>query len=337
MTDGWCSVGGLAAEVATILVWNRRAECRESVRMASEPRVSVVIPTRNRRELVTRAVRSVLAQTCQPDEILVVDDGSQDGTAAAVRELSERVRCHVQPQQGVAAAYNAGLRRTSGDWVALLHDDDQWTPDKLEKSLAFRRQNPDCDVIYTGWAAWSETEPPRPMSCRDWPAGWMLPELFQACPIHDSTVLFRRSVWERMGRFDEMLPVCAGEQFWLRIAVSHKFGLLPEPLTLCQTLADGLSADRPRLSRIQAEIRHWFYEEQGQQRLDRVLVCRTMGRLCLQAAQLTWQQGNIALGARHYRGAALYRPTLRTKWLYSRAERFRVDSGLPAIETAVYE
>ena len=95
--------------------------------------MTAVIPTFNRAALVCRAVESALAQELPPDEVIVVDDGSSDGTAEALARFGERVRCLRQANAGVAAARNAGVRAASSDWIALLDDDDVWLPGHLAR------------------------------------------------------------------------------------------------------------------------------------------------------------------------------------------------------------
>ena len=107
------------------------------------PRVSAVIPTHNRAHLVPRAIRSALAALAPGDEVIVVDDGSTDETAAAVEAFGSEVRLLRQPQSGAGAARNAGLAAASGPLVAFLDDDDEWFPDKIELQRAFMERRPD--------------------------------------------------------------------------------------------------------------------------------------------------------------------------------------------------
>jgi glycosyltransferase involved in cell wall biosynthesis len=114
-----------------------------------EPDVSVVIPTRLRPELVLRAVRSVLEQTVREIEVLVVIDGPDPATREALAALGdERVRVIELPERGGApAARNVGAREARAKWVALLDDDDEWRPEKLEKQLALAREAPHENTI----------------------------------------------------------------------------------------------------------------------------------------------------------------------------------------------
>src|ERR1044072_1197793 len=97
----------------------------------SSSRVSAVIPTHNRAHLVTRAIQSALAALSPGDEIIVVDDGSTDGTAVAVEAFGPPVPLMRLAHRGAAAARNAGLDAARGPLVAFLDDDDEWFPDKV--------------------------------------------------------------------------------------------------------------------------------------------------------------------------------------------------------------
>ena len=106
------------------------------------PRVSVVIPTYNRAGTVGRAIASALAQTDQDREIIVVDDGSTDATAAVVARLGDAVRYVRQENRGVAAARNRGIREARGAYVAFLDSDDEWLPEKLDRQVTVLEREP---------------------------------------------------------------------------------------------------------------------------------------------------------------------------------------------------
>jgi glycosyltransferase involved in cell wall biosynthesis len=106
-----------------------------------------VIPVRNGKRYLAEAIGSVLAQSQPPDEVVVVDDGSSDGTAAVAGSFGSPVRCVVQPPLGVAAATNRGVRETGGDVLAFLDADDLWAPDKLVLQLGALEERPELDAV----------------------------------------------------------------------------------------------------------------------------------------------------------------------------------------------
>ncbi len=107
------------------------------------PSISVVIPAYNAREVIGRAVESVLAQTRRPDEVIVVDDGSTDGTREAVQRFGDRIRYLFQANAGASAARNTGIEHARGEWIAFLDGDDEWLEDHLRLSMELTARHPD--------------------------------------------------------------------------------------------------------------------------------------------------------------------------------------------------
>ena len=157
--------------------------------MTPAPTISVVVPTYNRRELVSGAVRCVLAQTHEDFELLVVDDGSTDDTVehlCATFGGDERVRVLTKTNGGSASARNLGTEHARGEYMAFLDSDDRWTPRYLESQLAFARAHPEADLVlcdakyvggkYDGTTVFSrdswETPDSIDVMCR---YGWALP------------------------------------------------------------------------------------------------------------------------------------------------------------------
>ena len=105
--------------------------------------VSVIIPTFNRAYLLGRAVESVLSQTYNNYEIIVVDDGSDDGTGEIIESFNKRVRFFRIPHSGVSKARNTGIEKAKGDWISFLDSDDYWLPQKLEKQMTYLNANPE--------------------------------------------------------------------------------------------------------------------------------------------------------------------------------------------------
>lgn len=196
------------------------------------PLVSVIIPTHNRADVLGRAVASVLAQTWTDFELIVVDDGSTDHTAAVLAEFDDpRLTGMHQENKGVSAARNLGIRASSGRFIALLDSDDSWLPDKLARQLAFMRESgmeiSQTDEIWIRDGA-------RVNPCRKHAklAGWFLERSLELCLISPSCVLFSRALWEELGPFDERLPACEDYSLWLRVGLRYPVGLIPEALTI---------------------------------------------------------------------------------------------------------
>ena len=214
--------------------------------MAQDVAVSAIIPTWNRRELVLRALESVLAQTRPVDEIIVVDDGSTDGTGAAIAARhGERVRHVWQENAGVSAARNRGMELARGRYFALLDSDDEWLPDKTRLQLEFLEARPAygmalCDVVRMD-AAHREIEVfrRRELIPED---GMVLRWVLREPALVPASVMLRREAWAEVGGFDTTLATGEDLEFHLRIARRWPIGIVEQPLVRAMRGHDGLSS-----------------------------------------------------------------------------------------------
>jgi glycosyltransferase involved in cell wall biosynthesis len=193
--------------------------------------ISVVIPTYNRRVLVVDAVKSVLAQEGCEFEVIVVDDGSTDGTADVLASLPG-VRFLLQPRQGVAAARNAGARVARGEWLAFLDSDDLWRPGKLAAQTRLHADRPEIPISQTEEIWIRHGVRVNPCTYHRKPAGDIFLPSLARCLVSPSAVMLRRELLESVGGFDESLKVCEDYDLWLRLASRVRFGLVSEPLVI---------------------------------------------------------------------------------------------------------
>ncbi len=194
--------------------------------------VSVVIPTHNRAPMLREALESVLNQSRQPDEILVVDDGSTDLTREAVRCFGTSIRYLKIPNSGVSSARNKGWRSACGDWVAFLDSDDLWLPRKLERQLRALSHCPDTPLCYTDEIWIRHNRRVNPCKHHAKHSGWIFHHCLPRCIISPSSALIRRDVLDEMGGFDENLPVCEDYDLWLRLTSKYPVLFLEEKLII---------------------------------------------------------------------------------------------------------
>jgi glycosyltransferase involved in cell wall biosynthesis len=211
------------------------------------PTVSVIIAAYNAERDIGDAVRSVLDQTIQDFEIIVVDDGSTDTTMAALTPFGSRVRVHQQQNQGVAAARNAGARLATGEWLAFLDADDLWMPRKLEKQLALAMPMTFTDRLNIGArgdlpSLQSESTPMH--------GGDIFVALMRAGNfVTTSSVMIRRVVFEELGGFCPALRTAEDWDLWLRVAARYEIGLVLEPLVQYRLQAGSLSRSYTGINR----------------------------------------------------------------------------------------
>jgi glycosyltransferase involved in cell wall biosynthesis len=194
--------------------------------------VSVVIPTYNRRFQVREAVQSVLAQRSCDFEVIVVDDGSTDGTAEGLADLGRSLRLLRRAHRGVSAARNAGAACASGDWLAFLDSDDVWLPGKLAAQMAFHAAHPELAVSQTEeiWIRNGVRVNPRRHHAK--PSGDIFLPSLERCLVSPSAVILRRDLFLASGGFAEDLPVCEDYDLWLRLSCRHAVGLLDRSLVV---------------------------------------------------------------------------------------------------------
>lgn len=194
------------------------------------PTISVIIPTYNRAHTLVRALDSVLTQTRPADEIIVVDDGSDDGTAELVTRDYPTVKLIEQQNRGVSAARNGGIEKTCGEWVALLDSDDEWLPQKLEKQLALLAQQPSHKLIHSDEIWIRNGMRVNQMKKHAKKGGWIFQHCLPLCAISPSAVMIHRSLFDEVGLFDETLPACEDYDLWLRITSRYPVLYCDRPL-----------------------------------------------------------------------------------------------------------
>ncbi|MEE9561472.1 MAG: glycosyltransferase family A protein [Thermoanaerobaculia bacterium] len=241
--------------------------------MRTKTSVSVVIPTYNRADMVLRALRSVLAQTCPAEQVIVVDDGSTDDTGPLVRTQFGSVDYRAQQHRGVSAARNRGIEVATGEWIALLDSDDEWLPEKLERQMACLEQESDYRVCHTDeiWVRRGRRVNPRRKHAKQ--GGWIFRDCLPLCAISPSSVLIHRSIFDEVGRFDETLPACEDYDLWLRVCSRWPVLFVPDRLVV----KHGGHED-------QLSSRVWGLDRYRIQALEGILGSATLGTEDRQAA-----------------------------------------------------
>ena len=221
--------------------------------------VSIIIPLYNRKEMLCRALRSVLNQTVLPYEILICDDGSTDNPQSIMSDFSESAvpiiwlenkECH-----GVSHARNQGIAAAKGDFIAFLDSDDEWLPKKLELQLAFFKENPEYNIIHAD-EIWIRNGV-RVNPCKRFikTGGNIFNRSLDFSLIAPSAVMARREIFDKCGVFDETLQVCEDYDLWLRIMLAgEEFGFISTPLvTRYAGHAGQLSTRYEAMDRFRAE------------------------------------------------------------------------------------
>lgn len=259
--------------------------------------VTTIIPVHNGARYIADAIDSVLAQTVAPSEILVIDDGSTDGTAEVVRRYGERVTGIVQKNQGVSAARNHGLQRATGEFVAFLDADDVWHKRKLELQLEALARHPELGLIGAGTFDWPTDKVPElgaspgAVDIVDWDR-LILRNLFVT-----SAVMVRRHVFASAGEFDATLHGPEDHDMWLRITEIAPSANLRLPLTGYRDAAGSLSKRAEPMKKGMKRILEKVGERGGWRSKER-LRREALARIYLACSIMHWDSGQEAAAFR---------------------------------------
>lgn len=193
--------------------------------------VSVIIPTFNRAQWLKDCLQSVIQQSHQANEIIVVDDGSIDDTKKIVASFPQ-VQYVSQINQGPSAARNAGALLAQSNWLAFLDSDDRWLPDKLKRQVEFLQDNRDIKAVYTDeiWIR-NGVRVNQKKKHRKY-SGFIYQHCLPLCIISPSSIVLEKELFSNLGCFDPELPACEDYDLWLRLALQEKIGFIETPLII---------------------------------------------------------------------------------------------------------
>lgn len=251
----------------------------------NSPYVSVIIPTYNRANLLSKSIQSVLNQTYTNFELIIVDDGSNDHTEDAVKNFEdERIRyIRHDKNKGLAGARNTGIRFSKGELLSFQDDDDEWLPNKLEKEIkVLKKSDSNVGVVYSGLCKIDgdkKTYWPEPMhTLRE---GNLHNELIKGNFVHSLT-LIRRSCFEKVGLYDEDLRALEDWELYIRISAHYDFKFIDEALIITHLRADGLTKNLSLQLNCTEKIFKKHSDEYNKQKKAMADIYRVLAsRLCL--------------------------------------------------------
>lgn len=286
----------------------------------STPRVSVVIPAFNAKKWIAEAIDSVMAQSFEDYEIVVVDDGSTDGTEQALRDLvrSKRIRYFRQQNSGVSVARNRGVQESRGELIAFLDADDLFHPQKLRQQVALFDQYPDLGFVHSHFEKFADAGGELGLRDMSQFQGRVYPQILQewSALMALPTLMLPRQVLEAVGGFDESISWGEDIDLYFRITREYAIDLVPEPL--CRVRVHAASASASKLG--SAESFHRVLEKalQADPSLSADFGRRAFANLYVNKAQNLLGEGGAPemRAARDYARKALgYAPAYLSAWL----------------------
>jgi glycosyltransferase involved in cell wall biosynthesis len=287
--------------------------------------ISVIIPTFNRINLLKETVDSVRNQIFREFEIIVVNDGSTDGTGEWLRDQTD-LRAIEQSNLGIATARNNGAAAAKGDWLAFLDHDDLWAPDKLLIQAEFVRNNPDVALVAVRHVRMGQPnrEPKNPQ----WIKGDLFLKEYSQSFIHTSSVMIRRDVFEHIGGFPTKYHFADEFDVWLKISAAYPIAYFDCPLVFIRFYESNTSHNRigVRTDTYDILLRHYDPE-----RIPPRTFLRTLSDHDISFGRAYLQVGNLSEALKWFRSSLRRTPFRLRSWRYY--IRYRIKSVLGTMRT----
>lgn len=226
-------------------------------------KVSICIPTYNRKDYLKETLDSVFAQTYRDYEVVVLDDGSTDGTEEMIKTMDYKVRYYWQQNAGDAAARNRLIELAGGKFITFIDSDDLLMPDAVERMMKVMEAEGGDIVVYGPYLRIDENGNVYGRCKRKLHSGHITKYLFQNILVHSCGSMFPRNILQEAGGFDETLAVCSDYDLWLRLSLKYRFIALPQPTFKRRRHPGNLSEFSFANRKIELEVLENFYYKGG--------------------------------------------------------------------------
>ena len=294
--------------------------------------VSIIIPVFNCETYIVEAIESALAQTHHPIEIIVVNDGSTDGTMLALRSFGDRIKVIDQANGGVAKARNAGLAAAKGEYVAFLDADDVWLPGKVSAQVRSLDANPDVGACYVAWHVWSPDtdgsfhrpefvfESVDSIRIDTKKSGFIYGRLIFDCEMLTTTVMIRSSIVRKIGEFNNNLKCGEDYDYWLRLSQITKINCLSCIYALYRVVVGSASRRAPsqnyELTVIKTAIERFGLTDSSGIKIDPKRIKKRMDTLVFRFGYIHLRQGDPSLAIAAFSESLRSRPLQPKIWLH---------------------
>ncbi len=271
---------------------------------SSHPSVSAVVAAYQAERWIGEALESILGQTRPPDEVVVVDDGSTDGTARELARFSGRIRVIRRDNGGCPAAFNTAFGAARGDYVAMCGADDVWEPSKLEWQLEAIAAHPEVDVLFGHARLFGrlEGEHARPPASGLLDSAELQRALFRELSVCAPSVVIRRALFERLGPFVENFGADDYEYWFRCLRAGARFYYDPRPLLSYRQHESNLSAKRLWMDECCYEVLRRYQSDVD----DRAVVRETLAPLLFRLGRGLVEDARPAQARRTFRTALRY-------------------------------
>jgi glycosyltransferase involved in cell wall biosynthesis len=232
-----------------------------------KPKVSICIPTYNRKEYLQETLASILAQTYKNYEIVIVDDGSTDGTAEMIKTLDYPVTYHWQENAGDASARNKLIELAKGEYISFIDSDDLLMPDAIEKMVNIMESESEDAIVYGSYFRIDQEGNIYGKCKRKLYSGKITAPLFKTILVHACGSMFPKKILKGPNVFDTSLKVCSDYDLWLNLSTKYRFVALSEPTFKRRRHDDNLSVSSFENCLTELRVLEKFYFENAEKDL----------------------------------------------------------------------
>ena len=279
--------------------------------MVEKPLVSVIIPAYNAEKWINETIESVLSQDYESLEVIVVDDGSTDGTGLIVGRFEQRVRYIHKLNGGQGSARNAGIKKSKGKYIAFVDSDDLWASNKISSQMTFLA-NTNLQWAYCDAIAFDDVTRKHLFKFSDKSKqfeGNILEPLFLSCFIQSPTPIVHRNIFDIVGYFDESRELKNREDWdmWLRIAIKYPVGKIASPLTYYRVHKSSVTGGEDPIRRLNGHLAViekivGLESKLSNLKKNRIAICY------IDAGLMLALEGRVALASKIFKSAILTNP-----------------------------
>ena len=277
------------------------------------PKVSICIPTYNRKDYLRQTLDSIFAQTYKDYEVIVVDDGSTDGTKDMLDHFGYKLHYHWQANAGAAAARNALIRLAKGEFIAFIDSDDLFLPNAVERLLRAIENKSGNVIAYSPYLRIDKNGKIIGKSRPEFHSDCITAQLFQHVFVHTLGSMFLKKFLEDAGGFDESLLVAEDYDLWLRLSLKHRFVGLPEPTAKRRRHSGNISSCSYKgYSTILRVLERFYYEKGGRGIVPKRSAMRRLSRAAYRAGCCAVNEGLTQQGSQLLRQSFRQHPNIKS-------------------------
>lgn len=285
-------------------------------------KISAIIPAYNAAQYITEALDSVLAQTYPVYEIIVVDDGSTDGTAEIVKEIASSapsvpprndvpIKYIYQENKGPAATRNRGIKEATGDYMAFLDADDLWLPEKIEKQVKLFDGSDYamvyCDMSHEVNGRVINKSYLKERNYKYVSDGKVYKNLLRENFIFTPTVIMKKDIIDKIGYFDEGLKICEDYKMWLNVAKNYPVGFANEPLVTRRRMGGNITEDKKLFMSSGIALFKELFENRSSDKIERAIISAGLSERLFNLGYFYWDTGDLALARENFLQAMRYK------------------------------